>query len=133
MARSKLLNSVNPRFWIAVVAALIALPAYAQTYSPLFSVGQIVKDMGATQAADTDSACVSADNSQQYRSASDACGFGDAASCGVAKNFEDSGQCGPTFHVYVVLAVSQDLIEISPVQDRSGVYWADANDFAADQ
>lgn len=123
----------DPRFWFAIIAALIALPAHAQTYSPLFSVGQIVKDMGATQATDTDSACVSADNLQRYKSASDACGFGDAGSCGVTKNFEDSGQCGPTFHVYVVLAVDQDLIEMSPVQDRSRVYWAYANDFAADQ
>jgi len=128
--RSKLLTSANPRFLVAMVATLVALPAYAQTYSPVFSVGQLVKDMGVTESADRDSACASADNLQQYRSAGDACGMGDAGSCSVAKNFEDSGQCGPTFHIYVVLVVSQDLIEISPVQDRSKTYWAYANDFA---
>ena len=115
------------------LSALIALPAYAQTYNPVFSVGQFVKDMGAVAATDTDSACVSADNLQQYQSANDACGFGDANSCAAAKGLEDSGQCGPTFHTYVVVAVSQDLIEISPVQDRSRTYWAWAKDFTTAQ
>jgi hypothetical protein len=128
-----MLRPANPRFWVVMAAALIALPACAQTYNPVFSIGQLVKDMGATESTDPDSACASARNLQQYMSASDACGMGDAGSCSVAKNLEDSGACGPTFHMYVVLAVSQDLIEISPVQDRSRTYWAHANDFTAAQ
>lgn len=131
-----MLTPARPRFWIAMVAVLTALPAYAQTYNPVFSVGQLVKDTGTSESADPaapDSACVSAANLSQYSSVSAACAFGDAASCNAAKNLEDSGACGPAFHVYVVLAVSQNLIEISPVQDRSRTYWAYATDFTAAQ
>ena len=118
---------------VAVAAVLAIQTAHSQTYQPVFFVGQTVKDMGATDPGDPDSVCISAENLQRYGSSSDACAMGDAGSCNDAKGLEDSGACGATYHVYVVLAVSQDLIELSPVQDRSKTYWARANDFQTAQ
>lgn len=112
------------RLAAAALVAMAATPALAQT---LFHAGDRVS--GLNGGADT--ACLSQGQLEQYVSAKEGCPQGDPDSCAAVKRLEGEGVCGVHHEAYTVDSVDAHLgwIELSPVDDLSATYWADARDF----